>query len=85
MRRIELFRAVFLRWESILSLTAIILPVIVSFLLGFFWMVEHGLLLHFIGASISLGALVALLRLTARRWQLRQSPVEDATELRMGR
>ena len=82
MRRIELFRAVFLRWESILSLTAIILPVIVSFLLGFFWMVEHGLLLHFIGASISLGALVALLRLTARRWQLRQSPVEDATELR---
>ena len=43
------------------------MPLSAAMLAGFAWMIEHGWLIEFIVASISLGGLVALIRLT-RLW-----------------
>lgn len=62
MRLIERLWPVLLRWDRLLALAALALPLVVAVAAGFLWMAEHGVILHFIAASISLGGGVALLR-----------------------
>jgi hypothetical protein len=65
----RLFRA-FARWDTVLSITAIALPLVALCGLGFFWLREQGLLLYFIAAAIALSGSLALLRIGIR-WMAR--------------
>jgi uncharacterized protein len=67
MKLTERLRPALLRWDRLLAVIALALPFVASMLAGFAWMIEHGWLIEFIVASISLGGLVALIRLT-RLW-----------------
>ncbi|MBE9639731.1 GTPase [Salipiger mangrovisoli] len=67
MKLTERLRPALLRWDRLLAIAALALPFVAAMLAGFAWMIEHGWLIEFIVASISLGGLVALIRLT-RLW-----------------
>ena len=69
----ERLRPALLRWDRILSIAALAVPVLAAMLAGFAWMFEHGWLVEFIVASISLGGLVALVRF-ARSWMRGRAP-----------
>ncbi|WP_171060828.1 GTPase [Poseidonocella sp. HB161398] len=63
MKLAERLRPALLRWDRLLAVAALALPFLAAMLAGFAWMIEHGWLVEFIVASISLGGLVALIRL----------------------
>ena len=67
MKLTERLRPALLRWDRLLAVAALALPFVAAMLAGFAWMIEHGWLIEFIVASISLGGLVALIRLV-RLW-----------------
>ncbi len=67
MKLTERLRPALLRWDRLLAIAALALPFVAAMLAGFAWMIEHGWLIEFIVGSISLGGLVALIRL-ARLW-----------------
>ncbi len=63
----ERIRGALLRWDRLLVIASLALPVAVTSVLGFLWLGEHGLLLPFIGAAGLFGGAVSLLRWLARR------------------
>ncbi|WP_413463862.1 GTPase family protein [Alloyangia pacifica] len=67
MKLTERLRPALLRWDRLLAVAALALPFVAAMLAGFAWMIEHGWLIEFIVGSISLGGLVALIRLV-RLW-----------------
>ncbi|MCT4371732.1 50S ribosome-binding GTPase [Yangia mangrovi] len=67
MKLTERLRPALLRWDRLLAVAALALPFVAAMLAGFAWMIEHGWLIEFIVGSISLGGLVALIRLL-RLW-----------------
>ncbi|WP_172328205.1 dynamin family protein [Mangrovicoccus sp. HB161399] len=67
MKLAERLRPALLRWDRILAVAALALPFLAAMAAGFAWMIEHGHLVAFIVASISLGGVVAAIRL-ARIW-----------------
>ncbi|SNT40127.1 GTPase family protein [Tropicimonas sediminicola] len=73
MKLTERLRPAFLRWDRLLAIAALALPFLAAMLAGFAWMIEHGWLIAFIVASISLGGLVALIRLV-RLWMRGREP-----------
>ncbi|ANT60986.1 hypothetical protein AYJ57_11795 [Salipiger sp. CCB-MM3] len=75
MKLTERLRPVLLRWDRFLAVAALALPFVAAMIAGFAWMIEHGWLIEFIVASISLGGLVAAIRLI-RIW-LRSKGAED--------
>ncbi len=74
MKLAERLRPAFLRWDRLLAAAALAMPFLAAMLAGFAWMIEHGWLVAFIVASISLGGLVALIRLLRIWMRSRQSP-----------
>ncbi|UWR21746.1 GTPase family protein [Sulfitobacter sp. S190] len=77
MRLIDRLRPFLLRWDRLLPVLAIVLPLVFSCVFGFIWLVERDLLIPFIGISIGFGACVALSRLTVGWWRRRQAPQSD--------
>lgn len=77
MRIVESLRRVLLRWDRLLIAGVLGLPFLVSSLLGFLWLLEHGFLLLFVAVGLGLGLLVILARALARR---RPSPGKAKAE-----
>ncbi len=73
MKLTDRIRPFLLRWEWLLALTAIILPVLAASLAGFAWMFERGVLITFIVATISFSGLIGLTRFAVFRWRRRSS------------
>ncbi|MEY8120497.1 GTPase family protein [Falsihalocynthiibacter sp. BN13B15] len=67
MKLIERLRPALLRWDRLLAFAVLLLPFVAAMVAGFAWMIEHGWVVEFIVASISLGGLAALIRF-ARVW-----------------
>jgi uncharacterized protein len=82
MRLADRFRMVWLRWNRLGVAGLLILPLAVTSILGFLWLIERGWLLWFVLASIALFASVrltrVLLRLKRRREGLPDGPVREA-------
>ncbi|MFD1344102.1 GTPase family protein [Litorisediminicola beolgyonensis] len=76
MTLIKRLRPFLLRWERMLSLAALALPFVVAMCAGFLWMAEHGWLVHFIVASITLGGGARLVRLAVWWWRKRRDEPE---------
>ncbi|SFC85769.1 GTPase family protein [Tropicimonas isoalkanivorans] len=73
MKLTERLRPALLRWDRLLAVTALALPLLVTMVAGFAWMVERGWLIAFIVASIGLGGVVSLIRMAIAWWRRRQS------------
>lgn len=65
----QTLRRALLRWDRLAVIVAAVLPTLALSFLGFFWLGEHGLLLHFFGLCVVLAGVVALARWIARRPQ----------------
>lgn len=76
MRLIERMRPVLLRWDNALAVIAIAIPVALTFFAGILWLAQNGYLFAFIGASIGLSGVVALVRLAARKIRERGQETE---------
>lgn len=70
-----------LRWDRVLAMAALALPFVVAMFAGFLWMAEHGWLMHFIVASITLGGGVRLVRLARVWWRRRGDQGEADVEI----
>ncbi|MEX1197363.1 MAG: GTPase [Pseudohongiellaceae bacterium] len=82
MRGGEKLRRALLRWDHLLMGLVLGLPFVVLTLLGFLWLVEHGFLLWFIGASLLLSAVVFALRgVLRKRWHTGGETGADTDEL----
>lgn len=81
MRLIERLKPAMLRWDRLLALLALALPILATLFAGFAWMVEHGWLVDFIVGSIALGGVVAAARLAARHLGRAPAPLDPATRL----
>jgi len=66
-------RRALLRWDRLLVIASVALPIAVTSLLGFLWLGQQGYLLYFIGVAGLFGGTVTLLRWLARR--RRRAPV----------
>lgn len=63
----QTLRRALLRWDRLAVILAATLPTLALSFLGFFWLGERGLLLHFFGVCVVLAGAVALARWIARR------------------
>lgn len=82
MRRRRRFLQAFARWEKVLALAAVALPLVIACVLGFVWLAQQGFFLHFLMLSIAFGGTLALIRY-ATRWLARRrqgSAAADAVE-----
>lgn len=70
-------RGALLRWDRLLVIASFALPVAVTSVLGFLWLGQQGLLLHFVGAAGLFGGTVSLLRWLARRRKRAAATVGD--------
>jgi predicted GTPase len=73
-------RTLLLRWDSVLALAALLIPLGVTVMAGFFWLIENGWLIPFVACSIAFGGAVSLLRLALRRWRPKPAPPPAAIE-----
>lgn len=71
MRRSRRFIQAFARWEKVLALAAVALPLVALCVLGFVWLAQQGLFLHFLALSVALGGTLALVR-HGTRWVARR-------------
>lgn len=74
------FRSGFIRWDRLLALGAIALPIVITSVLGFVWLSERGYVIPFIGLCVALGGVVSILRLLKRIWQKRNGSVAHDDE-----
>lgn len=76
MKLTDRVRPFLLRWDRLLAILAIAIPLLVTMVAGLFWMVEHGWLVAFIAASIAFGGVAGLIRLIVGWWR-RRTPVAE--------
>lgn len=55
------------RWDRAAAAVSVLLPLTVSGILGFFWLIEHGWFLWFVGISALLAAVALILRWIGKR------------------
>lgn len=63
-----MLRQVLLRWNGVLVLLLVLLPVLATSVLGFVWLGERGLLLPFVAGVAGLGVFYTAVRFVMRRW-----------------
>lgn len=64
----RIIRQILLRWDGVVVLLLVLLPVLLMSVLGFFWLGERGLFLPFLAAFAVIGLLYAFVRYFVRRW-----------------
>jgi uncharacterized protein len=76
------FRARLLRWDAVISVTALALPFVVTSLLGFLWLYERGWFMWFVVVCIGVGGAVYLAKRIAgwRRYRVAEEDVEVIPE-----
>lgn len=83
MASLSRIRARLLRWDAVLTVAALALPLAASSVLGFFWLYERGWFAWFVAVSIALGGAVWLAKRIAR-WRRDRAEDDSNTLLSAG-
>ena len=71
----RVLRKVLMRWDGVVVLLLLVLPVLATSILGFIWLGERGLLLTFVAVVTGVGLLYGAVRFALRWWVRRDATV----------
>ena len=77
----RVLRRVLLRWQGLLALLLIALPVLATSILGIVWLAEHQLLLPFVIGVVGIGITITAFRFLIRLWVAQDGVADSDPEL----
>ena len=77
----SVLRRVLLRWQGVLALVLIALPVLATSILGIVWLVEHQLFLPFVIGAVGIGIIITAFRFSMRLWVAEGGVADSVPEL----
>ena len=77
----SVLRRALLRWQGVLALSLIALPVLATSILGIVWLVEHQLSLPFVIGAVGIGVVITAFRFLMRLWVAQGGVADSVPEL----